>query len=170
MASPSGNRRRVSLIPCFSTDTNNPVVRIARTREPHDFTLRGYCVPLIAALEFPASPRGTKHTCTNEICGHRFYDLNQVSPACPYCQTPCDVSTVDRYEFEMAVRPKKGKVYRLEAIPAPSPEDEGVEQDQPVKDDEPFSPPDVLINVEDDDDDTQEVLSLEKGSEEVSSA
>jgi hypothetical protein len=69
----------------------------------------------------------------------------------------------------MAVRPKKGKVYRLEAISAPSPQDEGTEQDQPTKDDEPLSPPDVLIDVEDDDDDaSDEVLGREKRGEETS--
>jgi hypothetical protein len=71
----------------------------------------------------------------------------------------------------MAVRPKKGKVYRLEAISAPSSEDEETEQDQPTKDDEPLSPPDVLIDVEDEDDDdhaSDEVLGREKRGEETS--
>jgi hypothetical protein len=71
----------------------------------------------------------------------------------------------------MAVRPKKGKVYRLEAISASSPHDEGIEQDQPTKEDEPLSPPDVLIDVEDEDDDdhaSDEVLGREKRGEETS--
>lgn len=70
----------------------------------------------------------------------------------------------------MAVRTKKGKVYRLEAISAPSSQDEGAEQDQSTKDNEPFSPPDVLIDVEDDDGDApDEVLDREKLDEEASS-
>ena len=129
-------------------------------------------MPKTTAIDFSTSgPRGTKQTCTNEICGRRFYDLNQVSIACPYCQTPCDAATLERHEFEMAVRPKKGKVYRLEAISAPSPEDEGTEQDQPTKDDELLSPPDVLIDVEDEDDDddaSDELLGREKRGEEAS--
>lgn len=129
-------------------------------------------MPQTTAIDSSTSgPRGTKQTCTNEICGRRFYDLNQVSPACPYCETPCDAAVVERHEFEMAVRPKKGKVYRLEAISAPSSEDEETEQDQPTKDDEPLSPPDVLIDVEDEDDDdhaSDEVLGREKRGEETS--
>jgi hypothetical protein len=66
----------------------------------------------------------------------------------------------------MAVRPKKGKVYRLEAISAPSPQDEEPEQDPPTKDDELFSPPDVLIDIEDDENDgPDQVLGREKEGE-----
>lgn len=105
-------------------------------------------MPQATVIDLPtSSPRGAKQTCTNEACGRRFYDLNQATPACPYCLTTCNVEAVDRHEFTMAVRTKKGKVYRLEAISAPL-------------------PPDVLIDVEDDDEDaSDEVVDHEKQDE-----
>lgn len=139
-------------------------------REPLDATRRGNCVSPTIALDLSTDgPRGTKQTCTNETCGRRFYDLNQVSPTCPYCQTRCDVGAAERHEFQMAVRPKKGKVYRLETLAVSSPQDEETEQEPPAKDDEPVSPPDVLMDVEDEDGAApDEILGREKPDGEAS--
>lgn len=111
-------------------------------------------------------PRGIKRTCLNEACGRKFYDLNQTSSACPYCATPSVITVVERHEFEMAVGPKKGKVYRLEAISAPSSQDQEPEQDQSTKDDELFSPPDAIVDIEDDENEApNQVLGQETDGE-----
>jgi hypothetical protein len=64
------------------------------------------------------------------------------------------------HEFEMAVQPRKGKVYRLVDAPAPEPQNDGVEEDQATDDDGPDAAPDLLID-DDDDEPADDVQSHE---------
>lgn len=108
-------------------------------------------------------PRGTKQTCVNESCGRRFYDLNRPLPACPYCEARCEASAIVRHEFVMATPQGRGKRYRLEEPAAPPLEETMADEGQPTKDDETFSSPEVLLDVENDDDQSaDEVLGGDK--------
>jgi uncharacterized protein (TIGR02300 family) len=62
------------------------------------------------------SARGTKHTCGNDECGKRFYDLNRSPLDCPYCGVTLDLeaAAAPRHEFVMEPGKKaRSKYYKL---------------------------------------------------------
>ena len=113
--------------------------------------------------------RGIKKTCGNDDCGRRFYDLNRDPAACPYCGTPYDAPVAVRHEFEMsAVRQTKGKRYRLEEPAAPKVQDD-VAESEVAEDDALASPPDALIDIDDEDENSaDEVIGHERPEAEPS--
>jgi uncharacterized protein (TIGR02300 family) len=130
-----------------------------------------------SALKDPsaAAARGAKQTCVNEDCGRRFYDLQRSPVVCPYCGTPYDATAVARHEFEMATKPKKGKSYRLVEPPAPVADDDAETEvvaeadDGTDVDDGAASAPDILIDIDDEDEDAAgEVLGHDTPRDEAS--
>lgn len=66
--------------------------------------------------------RGTKHTCTNSECGHRFYDLNKLPTPCPYCGIMFTPAPVKVIELTPGGRPSKYRVYKIQQEEAPADE------------------------------------------------
>ena len=99
----------------------------------------------------PAGLRGVKQTCRNEECGCSFYDLNRTPVVCPYCGTPSSEPVVVRHEFVMGQRLQKHKSYRLVAIPQPVPQEDAEEEENVAEVDDSDAPPDVLIEIDDED-------------------
>jgi uncharacterized protein (TIGR02300 family) len=115
-----------------------------------------------------SAPRGLKQTCGNEDCSRRFYDLNRAPPvACPYCGTPYDAAVVFRHEFVKVVGQRKGKTYRLEEPPVRKIEEDVAEEEIVTEEDDgAVSTPDVLIDIEDEDEaSTEDVLGRETSGE-----
>ena len=78
------------------------------------------------------SARGTKHTCGNDECGKRFYDLNRSPLDCPYCGVTLDLeAVVPRHQFAMEPGKKtRSKYYKL-AAPARARARRGPAMEQP---------------------------------------
>jgi uncharacterized protein (TIGR02300 family) len=115
-----------------------------------------------------SASRGLKQTCGNEDCSRRFYDLNRTPVACPYCGTPYDAAVVFRHEFVKVVGQRKGKTYRLEEPPVRKIEEDAAEGEIVTEEDDDgaVSTPDVLIDIEDEDEaSTEDVLGRETSGE-----
>jgi uncharacterized protein (TIGR02300 family) len=71
--------------------------------------------------------RGTKRGCQNEMCGARFYDLNQDPITCPICQTAYVIPTAPPPQpARAAPKPvRKPAFVPDEAKPEATPEAEG---------------------------------------------
>jgi uncharacterized protein (TIGR02300 family) len=116
--------------------------------------------------------RGTKQTCTNEDCGRRFYDLKKEPADCPYCGAAVEAHVVLRHEFQMLGKRPKGKTYRLDA-PPPVAEAEDTaaetEVDEEEEDATPSTAADLLIEVDDEaDDTTADVVGQDRNTDEAS--
>ena len=102
-----------------------------------------------------ASQRGAKRHCENEECSRPFYDLNRAPAECPYCGASAAGNVIEPHEFEMAaVRQSKGKSYRLVDAPPPRPADI-VDEAATADEDAANVPPDVLIDVDEDESEFQ---------------
>jgi len=112
-----------------------------------------------------ASQRGAKRHCENEDCSRPFYDLNRAPAECPYCGASAAGNVIERHEFEMAVRQSKGKSYRLVDPPPPRPAEIA---DEPATADEDAAnlPPDVLIDVDEDDSESDSDVIVEEPTDE----
>lgn len=101
------------------------------------------------------SARGAKHTCGNDECGKRFYDLNRSPLDCPYCGVTLDLeAAVPRHQFVMeAGKRSRSKYYKL-AAPAPEAEEAPAQEADTDSDSDDATDgadtPNILI--EDDDD------------------
>ena len=114
--------------------------------------------------------RGTKHTCGNEDCGERFYDLNRSPTDCPYCGETFDPAAVTtRHTFEMAAGMRtRGKVYKLTQAPEGDEAPEGVEADLDVEDTADDSDAaDILIEDDETEASTDDVIDAPVGSDET---
>ena len=115
--------------------------------------------------------RGTKHTCGNDECGERFYDLNRSPTDCPYCGVTFDPAAVTaRHTFEMEVGKRtRGKVYKLTQAPAEGDEAvEGVEADLEVEETgDDSDAPDILIEDDETEPSTDDVIDTPVNSDET---
>lgn len=122
------------------------------------------------------SARGTKHTCGNDECGKRFYDLNRSPLDCPYCGVTLDLeAVVPRHQFAMEPGKKtRSKYYKL-AAPAPEEAEEAPAQeadaDTDGDTDETTADADTsTILIEDDETDatTDDVIDKPQGDDDAS--
>jgi uncharacterized protein (TIGR02300 family) len=98
------------------------------------------------------SARGAKHTCGNDECGKRFYDLNRSPLDCPYCGVTLDMeAALPRHQFVMEPGKKtRSKFYKLTA---PAAEEAEVAPAQEADSDDATADADTPnILIEDDDD------------------
>lgn len=65
--------------------------------------------------------RGAKHTCTNDACARRFYDLTKLPTACPYCGTFFDKPEV---VLPVASSARRGKYQSYKLLKDVAPIDE----------------------------------------------
>jgi len=116
--------------------------------------------------------RGTKHTCGNDECGKRFYDLNRSPLDCPYCGVTLVEDVMPRHQFEMEPGKKaRGKFYKLTAQPAEEAE-EGASSSETESDnddaaDEDTDAPNILIEDDDADATTDDVIEKPQGDDEA---
>jgi uncharacterized protein (TIGR02300 family) len=118
------------------------------------------------------SARGTKHTCSNDECGERFYDLNQSSPDCPYCGVAFNpAAIVAKHEFVMAAgKPTRGKVYKIAAAPVEEAEEATAEPatEIDVEDaDDSADTPNILIEDDETEATTDDVIDKPHGEDEA---
>ncbi|SFV28104.1 TIGR02300 family protein [Hyphomicrobium facile] len=115
--------------------------------------------------------RGTKHTCSNDECGERFYDLNRDPTDCPYCGVAFDPLAVHaRHTFEMEVGKRtRGKVYKLtQAEPEAEEAEVGVEAGVDVEEaDDGADTPNILIEDDDSEPTTDDVIDPAHTSDET---
>lgn len=114
--------------------------------------------------------RGTKHTCGNDECGERFYDLNRTPTDCPYCGETFEPAAIAaRHTFEMeAGKRTRGKVYKLTQAPAEgdeAPEGADVEIDVEDTGDEADAA-DILIEDDETEPSTEDVIDAPVNSDE----
>lgn len=98
--------------------------------------------------------RGTKHTCANSECGHRFYDLNKLPTPCPYCGVLFTPAPVKVFELTANGRPSKYRVYKLQQVETPI--EDAPQSDVPVidtADDTEDVVGDEVLEIEEEDDD-----------------
>ena len=117
--------------------------------------------------------RGTKHTCGNDECGKRFYDLNRSPLDCPYCGVTLVEDVMPRHQFEMEPGKKaRSKFYKLTAPAAveeaeevaASPETEADTDDTTTDDD--TDTPNILIEDDDADATTDDVIEAPRENDE----
>jgi hypothetical protein len=108
--------------------------------------------------------RGAKRQCENDDCSRPFYDLNRTPAECPYCGASHSAGVVVPHEFLMAVRQQKGKSYRLIDPPPPS-RQEDVDQEVAADEGAVSMPPDVLIDVDEEDAESPSDVIVEEASE-----
>jgi hypothetical protein len=108
--------------------------------------------------------RGAKRLCENDDCSRAFYDLNRTPAECPYCGSATTSGVVVRHEFEMAARQAKGKSYRL-VEPAPVTRQADVDEEVAADDAAVNMPPDVLIDVDEEDAEATTEDIVEEASE-----
>jgi len=115
--------------------------------------------------------RGTKRTCQNEECGARFYDLVRDPIACPICQTAFVVPRTRSNEPKAASKTHRGAFRRpiVQTAPVVAVEEEaaGLDLDESAetKDTETVAAsekPDLILDVEVDEDDRDEANVVEK--------
>lgn len=116
--------------------------------------------------------RGTKHTCSNDECGERFYDLNRSPTDCPYCGVTFEpMAASARHTFEMEVGKRtRGKVYKLtQASPEAEEAEAGVETEIDVEEEADDSADTANILIEDDDTEpsTDDVIDPAQTSDET---
>jgi hypothetical protein len=116
--------------------------------------------------------RGTKHTCGNDECGKRFYDLNRSPLDCPYCGVTLVEDVMPRHQFEMEPGKKaRGKFYKLTAQPAEEAEEEEssseTESDNDDTADEDTDAPNILIEDDDADATTDDVIEKPQSNDEA---
>jgi hypothetical protein len=115
--------------------------------------------------------RGTKHTCGNDDCGKRFYDLNRSSLDCPYCGVTLVDAVMPRHQFEMEPGKKaRGKFYKLTAQPAEDAEEVAAspEADNDDTADEDTDTPNILIEDDDADATTDDVIEAPRENDDNS--
>jgi hypothetical protein len=116
--------------------------------------------------------RGTKHTCGNDECGKRFYDLNRSPLDCPYCGVTLVEDVMPRHQFEMEPGKKaRGKFYKLTAQPAEESEEAAssseTESDNDDTADEDTDAPNILIEDDDADATTDDVIEKPQSDDEA---
>jgi len=116
--------------------------------------------------------RGTKHTCGNDECGKRFYDLNRSPLDCPYCGVTLVEDVMPRHQFEMEPGKKaRGKFYKLTAQPAEEAEEAAssseTESDNDDTADEDTDAPNILIEDDDADATTDDVIEKPQSDDEA---
>ena len=112
--------------------------------------------------------RGTKHTCGNDDCGERFYDLNRSPTDCPYCGETFDPAAVTaRHTFVMeAGKRTRGKDYKLTQGPAE--QDEAAEAGIDVEDvADDADAADILIEEDESEPSTDDVIDAPVNSDEA---
>ncbi|WP_052699401.1 TIGR02300 family protein [Hyphomicrobium sp. 99] len=111
--------------------------------------------------------RGTKHTCGNDECGERFYDLNKSPTDCPYCGVtfePMAASTRHTFEMEVGKR-TRGKVYKLTQAPEV---EEVAEAEIDVEEaDDGADTPNILIEDDETEPSTDDVIDAPINNDEV---
>ncbi|MBN9248445.1 MAG: TIGR02300 family protein [Hyphomicrobium sp.] len=114
--------------------------------------------------------RGTKHTCGNDECGERFYDLNRSPTDCPYCGVTLEPVASTRHTFEMEVGKRtRGKVYKLtQAEPEAEEAVEGAEAEIDVEEaDDSADTPNILIEDDETESSTDDVIDAPINNDEV---
>lgn len=114
--------------------------------------------------------RGTKHTCGNDECGERFYDLNRSPTDCPYCGVTLEPVASIRHTFEMEVGKRtRGKVYKLtQAEPEAEEAVEGAEAEIDVEEaDDSADTPNILIEDDETESSTDDVIDAPINNDEV---
>jgi uncharacterized protein (TIGR02300 family) len=123
------------------------------------------------------SARGAKHTCGNDECGKRFYDLNRSPLDCPYCGVTLDLEVVmPRHQFVMeAGKSSRSKYYKL-AAPAPEAEEAPAQEADTDSDNDNDSDdatadadtPNILIEDDESDPTTDDVIEKPHSDDEAS--
>jgi len=124
----------------------------------------------ISAAQMHAA-RGTKHTCSNDECGERFYDLNRSPADCPYCGTAFEPMAANAHHtFEMEVGSRtRGKVYKLtQGEPEAEEAEADVEAEIDVEDaDDGADAANILIEDDDAEATTEDVIDPAHNSDET---
>jgi len=124
----------------------------------------------MSTVEIQAA-RGTKHTCGNDECGKRFYDLNRSPLDCPYCGVTLVEAVMPRHQFEMEPGKKaRGKFYKLTAQPAEEADEATAgpeaEADNDDTADDDTDTPNILIEDDDADAKTEDVIEKPRENDE----
>ena len=125
-----------------------------------------------AQIRLPSPARGTKHTCGNDECGRRFYDLNRSPLDCPYCGVAFDgAAVVTLHEFTMEPGKRtRSKHYKLTAPVAEEPEEAAAPEAEADSDEatDDADTPNILIEDDEADATTDDVIEKPHGEDESS--
>lgn len=121
------------------------------------------------------SARGAKHTCGNDECGKRFYDLHRSPLDCPYCGVTLDLeAAVPRHQFVMeAGKRSRSKYYKL-AAPAPEAEEAPAQEADADSDSDSddatadADTPNILIEDDESDSTTDDVIEKPHSDDDAS--
>jgi hypothetical protein len=109
-----------------------------------------------AAEPVVLAKRGTKHTCRNDACLSRFYDLHRVPAFCPSCGSLCEMPATVNFNFETLGKHRSRKFIRLTQMQTPpvviseidgAPVDAKAEEETEI----PSATDGLLIEMDDDD-------------------